>query len=135
MTYQLTIDQKPTYLHAIVTGWNSKEDVIRYLEEVLRECTARRCFKVLIEECLEGPRLGILDVFEVASKGSKEAVGILRAIAYVDVNAKGDLMNFAENVASLHGLPVRVFSSVSEAEKWLLGIDDRGTPQHTPFDE
>ena len=127
MTYTLTIDQKPTYLHAIVTGWNSKENVIRYQEEVFRECIARRCFKVLIEERLEGPRLGILDVFEIASKASKEALGTLTAIAYVDVNAKGDLMNFAENVAALNGLPLRVFSSVSEAEKWLLEIEDRGT--------
>jgi hypothetical protein len=28
------------------------------MEEVIRECTARRCFRVLIEERLEGPRLG-----------------------------------------------------------------------------
>ena len=38
MTYELTINQKPTYLHAIVTGRNSSETVARYLEGILREC-------------------------------------------------------------------------------------------------
>jgi hypothetical protein len=56
MTYKLTIDQKPTYLHAIVTGCNGRENVARYLEEIRHECIARRCFRVLIEERLEGPR-------------------------------------------------------------------------------
>ena len=47
--------------------------------------------------------------------------GKLRAVAYVDVNAAGHLMKFAENVAANRGLPVTVFASVSEAETWLLG--------------
>ena len=37
MTYTLTMAQKPTYLHVIVTGRNTKDNVARYLEEVLRE--------------------------------------------------------------------------------------------------
>ena len=68
MTYKLTIDQKPGYLHVAVTGRNSSENVVRYMEEVIRECTARRCFRVLIEERLEGPRLGTIEVFG-ASRG------------------------------------------------------------------
>jgi hypothetical protein len=121
MTYKLTIEQKPTYLHAVVTGLNSKENVARYLEEVLNECKARNCSRLLIEERLEGPRLGTLDVFEIASEGSMRAFGMLTAIAYVDINAKGDLMHFAETVAVNRALPVVVFSSVADAEKWLMG--------------
>ena len=120
MTYKLTIDQKPTYLHVIVTGRNSRENVVRYLEETLRECSARSCFRILIEERLDGPRLGALDVFQIVSEGSSKAGGILKAIAYVDVNAEGNLMQFAETVAVNRALPVVVFSTVAEAEKWLL---------------
>jgi hypothetical protein len=47
--------------------------------------------------------------------------GCFEAIAYVDVNAEGDLMKFAETVAVNRSLPVRVFSTVGEAERWLLG--------------
>jgi hypothetical protein len=123
MSYKLTITQKPTYLHAIVTGMNSKENVAGYLEDIQRECTVRNCFRVLIEEHLEGPRLSTMGVFQIASEGSSRVQRQFEAIAYVDVNADGDLMNFAETVALNRGLPVKVFSSVSEAEKWLLGKD------------
>jgi hypothetical protein len=122
--FSLEINEKATYLHAVVTGKNSKENVLNYLKEVLRECAARNISKVLIEERLEGPRLGTLDVFSVSSEGASKALGKLKAMAYVDINAEGNLMKFAETVAVNRGLPVRVFSTVTEAEKWLLGIDE-----------
>lgn len=134
MTYKLTIDQKPAYLHVIVTGQNSRENVMRYLEDTLRECMARRCFRVLIEERLDGPRLGTLDVFQIASEESSKAEGLLKAIAYVDVNADGNLMQFAETVAVNRGLPVVVFSTVADAEKWLLSEDRGGTEPHAAAD-
>ncbi len=120
MTYKLTIKQKPTYLHVIVTGRNSKETVKQYVEEIFRECTARACFRVLIEERLEGPRLGTLDVFQIVSEGSNKILGMFTAIAYVDVNAESDSMKFAETVAVNRALPITVFSTVADAEKWLL---------------
>ncbi len=122
-SYNLTIIQKPTYLHAIVTGLNTKETVMSYLREVSRECALRDCSRVLIEERLEGPRLDVIDVFEIADVGSSRALGSCRTIAYVDVNAEGDLMKFAETVAANRFLFVKVFSSVRDAEKWLLSSD------------
>jgi hypothetical protein len=76
---------------------------------------------VLIEERLEGPRLSTLDVFQIAADGSSRAQGAFEAIAYVDVNADGDLMKFAETVAVNRSLPLMVFSSISDAEKWIAG--------------
>jgi hypothetical protein len=35
------------------------------------------------------------------------------------VNAGGDMMKFAEHVALDRGIPVRLFASVAEAERWL----------------
>jgi hypothetical protein len=49
MSYELRFEQKPTYLHAVVTGTNSKETVAAYLDDIQRECVARNCC-VLIEE-------------------------------------------------------------------------------------
>jgi hypothetical protein len=124
MSYKLTLDQKTTYLHAIVTGQNSRTNVTRYLEEVHAECVARSCFRVLIEERLEGPRLEAMDVFEIAANGSSGISGVFRAIAYVDVNASGEMMKFAETVAVNRGIPVRLFASVADAEKWLIAHSD-----------
>jgi hypothetical protein len=118
-------DQKSTYLHVIVTGRNTKENVKGYLQEILHECITRGCSKVLIEERLEGPRLGMIDVFDIASKGDKRTPRILDAIAYVDVNAEGNLMQFAENVAVNRAFPVAVFPTTADAEKWLLDKDRR----------
>ena len=118
MSYTLTITQEADYLHALVTGSNSKENVAAYLEELRRECYARNSFRVLIEERLEGPRLRTMEVYQIVSEGGLSQVRI-DAMAYVAVNAEGDLMKFAETLAVNRGLPVRLFSSVANARKWL----------------
>jgi len=125
MSYQLRFTQKPTYLHAVVTGGNSRENVARYLEDIRRECETRGCSRLLIEERLEGPRLGTMDVFELAAAGSGRALGTFKAIAYIDVNAEGDPMKFAETVAVNRFMPVKVFATVGDAEKWLVA-EERG---------
>jgi hypothetical protein len=120
VSYQLTVEAKPGYLHVTVAGDNTRETVSRYMEEVVRECTLRQCFRVLIEERLEGPRLGTLDVFEMVATGSSRFLRTLKAMAYVDVNARNqEMMQFAENVAVNRAFPVRVFPTVVAAERWL----------------
>lgn len=123
MSYELTVVQKPKYLHVIVRGQNSVENVVGYLQKTLDECIARQCSRVLIEERLAGPRLEMLDVFDIASKGGVNVAGNLTAIAYVDVNAEGELMQFAETVALNRGVPVAVFPTVLAAEQWLQSED------------
>jgi len=119
MSYQLIITPKDDYLHAVVTGANSRENVLRYLQDIRKECGVHGCYRVLIEERLEGPRLSIAEVFRIAAEGSARAQGRFKAIAYVDVNAEGDSMKFAETVAVNRNLPVMVFASVDDAERWL----------------
>jgi len=121
MSYQLQITAKPTYLHAVVTGKNTLENVTGYLKDLLRECESRQCFNVLIEEKLEGRRLETWDVYQVASDNSALARGFFRTVAYVDTNAGGELMKFAETVANNRGVPMRLFATVAEAEAWLAG--------------
>jgi hypothetical protein len=124
MTYKLTIHQKSSYLHAIVTGPNSRENVRQYLQEIRRECILRNCFRALIEERLEGPRIGAMDVFQIAAENSSKASRTFQAV--VDVNAEGELMKFAETVAVNRGIPIAVFSTVAEAERWLVRGDPTG---------
>jgi len=120
VSYHMSIEAKPGYLHFIVTGDNTRDNVVRYMEEVVRECTLRQCFRALIEERLEGARLGTLDVFEMVSAGSNRFLRTLQAMAYVDVNARSqEMMQFAENVAVNRAFPVRVFPTVTAAERWL----------------
>jgi hypothetical protein len=120
VTYTLTVDQKPTYLHAVVTGDNSAQAVEQYMEELMQECTARGASRVLIEERLVGPRLGPFEVFSMVSRGTARYSQAVEALAFVDVNAEGNVMRFAEEVAVNRGFPVRVFPTVAAAEQWLL---------------
>ncbi|HYB65278.1 MAG TPA: hypothetical protein VEC59_08470 [Steroidobacteraceae bacterium] len=120
MPYQLNIEQKPGYLQVTVTGRNSTDTVARYMQEVMQEVATRRCPRVLIVENLEGPRLGTMEVFTMVTAGSKRYHGQLEALAFVDLNAEGGVMRFAEDVAVNRGIPVRVFRTLDGAEKWLL---------------
>jgi hypothetical protein len=122
----VSFDHRSAYLYVLVTGENTKENVASYLQDVQRECLAGGCLRVLIEERLVGPRLGATDVFDVAAGGSGRAVGAFQAIAYVDVNASGTMMKFAETVAVNRGVPVRLFAAVADAEAWLLGLPGSG---------
>jgi hypothetical protein len=119
LDYKLTIEQKPGYLHAVVTGRNSSATVAGYMEDIVRECMARSVPRVLIEEHLEGPRLGMMEVFGLVSRGSVRYHRALEAMAYVDANAEGDVMRFAEDVAVNRGFPVKIFPTVAAAEQWL----------------
>lgn len=121
MSYQLTVTEKPGYLHCIVTGKNSMENVAGYLQKIADECLSRNCFRVLIEEHLVGRRLETWDVYQLTSDNSTRNFGRFQAVAYVDVNAEGELMKFAETVASNRGLPMTVFATVPEAQNWLTG--------------
>ena len=129
MAYELKVEQQPGYLHFKVTGRNSPDTVARYMEEVMAEVAARRCPRVLIEENLDGPRLGTMEVFTMVTGGAKRYHGMLEALAFVDLNAEGGVMRFAEDVAVNRGIPVRVFRTVDGAHKWLLahsGADRSG---------
>jgi len=119
MPYALQLEPRDGFLHAVVTGANTEENVLGYLGEVFRHCQEHQCRRLLIEERLEGPRLGTLEVFKIATRRAAEIFGTLEAIAFVDVNAKGDLMSFAETVSRNRGIPLAVFPTVAEAQGWL----------------
>lgn len=119
MSYEMTLTEKPGYLHAVVTGKNTLENVTGYMKVLHDACVARGISRVLIEERLTGRRLETWDVYEVAAQGSARGVGQFQALAYVDVHASGELMKFAETVAYNRGIPIRLFATVEEAETWI----------------
>lgn len=120
MSFRLVITENPGYAHAVVTGPNTEENVAGYIEQVLRECASRQCRRVLIEERLEGARLYTMKAYQLAAQGASRAKGKFDRIAYVDVNSDGGgLLRFAAALAADHGIPVRIFATVAEAQNWL----------------
>jgi len=128
IAYQLSFERHSRFIHATVTGPNGRNTVKRYLEDIRRECVRQDCYRVLIEERLEGPRLPTIDVFAIASEGAMNALGIFHAIAYVD-ERMGDMAEFAETVAVNRGMPVRAFSSVKQAKNWLCAQQEGAREQ------
>lgn len=118
MNYQISFERRADYIYAMVTGTNSRENVLAYMDDVLSECQKSDCFKVLVDERLDGPRLGEMEIFDLASEGSMKALGQFESLAYVD-QQMGDMMEFAETVAINRGMPVAMFNNVGDAERWL----------------
>ena len=120
MTYILQTSSKGHYLHARVTGPNTIENVLGYLQELESRCREADCPYLLIEEALDGPRQDMASVFEIASESSATQNFDFITVAYVDVNAETELMEFAETVAVNRAVPVKVFGTVTDAENWLI---------------
>jgi hypothetical protein len=120
MSHELSVKRPGGYLHITVTGDNTPEDVQQYLLEVHESCVKHSCPYVLIEENLQGHSLETLEIFRVIAKAAQPSSAV-RCIAYVDVNPEhdADRMKFAETVANNRAMMVKIFTDLSEAEKWL----------------
>ena len=119
MSYELTIEERPTYLHAKVTGERTPENALRFLEEVYAACVASGRSDALLEMRLSGPSLGTSGIFRVISERSPDG-SRLRRIAYVE-GSMGDpaKARFAETVAVNRNVNVRLFPDVAAAARWL----------------
>jgi hypothetical protein len=128
--YRCAVEPRPGYLHVLVTGQNTVANVRRILTDVVAacaQCAQHGCSRVLLEENLSGPSLGMVEAFEIVSEGSTTARSLVQQIAYVDTNPEHDssLLDFIETVAVNRGVRVRVFSTVREAENWLETLPSR----------
>jgi hypothetical protein len=117
--YQVTIDERPTYLHTKVVGPRTPENAIRYLEEVYAACLRTGKSQVLLEMAFSGPSLGPSGILRVVSERSADG-SRLRKIAYVETSMDGlQRAKFAETVAINRAVNVRLFENVDEAVHWL----------------
>lgn len=121
MTYHLTIEEKPSYLHAKVTGTHNEQNIRRFLVEIHEACLRRNCAAVLFEMNLSGPSLNTGSIFDVISERSADGA-MFKRMAYVDASPERDPhnMEFAETVAINRGVRVRFFRNVEDAERWIL---------------
>lgn len=122
MSYTLNIQNNGTYLRATVTGENTLANVLEYLDKIYRSCVEHNCSTVLIEENLTGPNLDTFEIFEVIIKNFNKAKSIGLRLAYVDLNLDHSKrgLKFAENLAHIRGVNVRLFYESDEALKWLI---------------
>lgn len=118
VSYHLTIEKRPTHVHAKVVGERTPENALRFLKEAHAACDAHGHATLLLEMNFAGPSLGIENVYRVISQRSPDGMK-LRKIAYVEGLASETNARFAETVAFNRGVNVRLFPDVPTAEKWL----------------
>ena len=120
MEYQFSAEPKDGYLHVRVQGENHPSTIRRYLDELLQACLREDCPNVLLEEDLEGPRLGLGDIFAIIQEKSAAFRPVMQVVAYVDLRATNPAnMRFAEDAAVNRGVTLGVFRTVTDAEQWL----------------
>jgi len=118
--YDLHFESRPGFMHITVAGVRSPETFAQYTAEIIGGCELKGCDRILIEDRLVGPRMSPLDYYSVLPTVSQRARSVIRAIALVDEQI-GDVGYFAETVAVNRGLNIGVFTTLKDAENWLLG--------------
>ena len=120
MSYQLTIEERPTYVYARADGELTPTNALRFLEEAYAACVRTGRSLLLLDMQLHGPDLNTTNVYEVISQRVADG-SRLRKIAYVPLQRDDRSMAyFAETVAVNRGVNVHLFETVAAAERWLL---------------
>jgi len=124
VSLQLTIEERPAYLHARVVGERTPENALRFLKEAYAACVERGCPNLLLELGLSGPSLDTGSIYGVISERAPDGA-TLRRIAYVQDEIDDPAMPyFAETVARNRGVNVRLFQTVEAAARWLEGEEE-----------
>lgn len=113
-------DYRPEYLFASIEGDEGDLDARRRLWQMIAaEYKTKRYERILVvENCSEV--LSTADVFQLASEIPSMGFAGGRS-AYVDANlANSEIVEFGETVAINRGMNCAVFSTVEDAEKWLM---------------
>jgi hypothetical protein len=119
MSYQLTIEERPTHLHAKVVGERTPANALRFLEEAFAACVKSGHSSLLLEMRLSSRSITTTAVYEVILKRVPDGRRLCK-IAYVDATSEhSDIPHFAETVAVNRGVNVRLFESVAVAAEWL----------------
>ncbi len=119
--YHISIEQKEHFLFCRVTGNNTVENVIHYLNDIHDAMERHHSKKVLIEENLTGPSLNLLKMYQIIHAARKTVLALPHKIAYVDINPDHNLasLRFAETVAFNRLIKMKLFTSVEQGEQWL----------------
>ena len=119
MSYELTVEERPAYLHAKVVGERTAGNLLRFLEESYAACVKSGRRALLLDIGFYGPSLDTSSIYNIISQRLTEARK-LHKIAYVQTNIDDPAIPyFAETVAMNRGVNVRLFQSTAAAERWL----------------
>lgn len=118
-SYTLTVEPKGSYLHAVARGPNTRDTVLGYFRELRDACRTRDCYRVLIEERLDGPRFPPDALQALMAEVVAWAGATFEVVAYVDVHAEDDTIRRLAGQVVEPGMTIGIFATVAEAERWI----------------
>jgi hypothetical protein len=120
MSIQLQIEEMPDYLAARFTGAGATEEIWRRFELIAERCERANKNKLLLDIAEAYGEISVASRFFLGDAGE---VFIHYKIIKVAVVAKPEQLDserFGETVARNRWVNARVFTSVENAEKWML---------------
>ena len=115
---QVTFEDRSEYLFAHFSGDYSLQDMLRAIDSIAAEATARKSTKVLIDVSISGDA-PMSERYEYASYAARALRGIKRCAAFAGPAQRVE--PFTQDVAQNRGFQLRVFREAGEAVRWLLG--------------
>ena len=118
--YELEFEKRPDYLYARVAADSADEPTaVEYWKAIIDKCRELGVKRLLVEQLIP-TGMSMTDTFELATEiAAMEVFGI--KIAFVDSYIEhADVNQFGEMVAGNRGVWAKVFTTIPEAENWLL---------------
>lgn len=118
--YQLSFEERISYLYAYVRGENASLEIARdYWNRIAKRALSLKVKKVLVVEDIS-EAITISEVHQLVTELSELPVKDI-FVAFVDQFAQHKSINeFGMLVGGNRGLEVKGFESTDDAEKWLL---------------
>lgn len=120
MSLQLQIKEMPDYLAAKFTGMRNTQEVRRQFKLIAERCKRAHKNKLLLNVAKVHGKISVADRYFFGNETELFLHYKLIKIAVVGRPEQVDPQKFGEIVARNRWVNLRVFTSVADAEKWLL---------------
>jgi len=136
MSIQLQIEEAPDYLAAKFTGAGEAEEIWRQFELIAEQCKRANKNKLLLDITETYGTLSLVDRYRLGDVAEVFVYYKLIKVAAVSRPEQLDHKRFGEMVARNRWVNARVFTSLDDAEKWLMlepaAPKKRATENHHP---
>ena len=116
MPLQLKVHRLPEFTSLKVVGEATLEDFVRLIDEMAAESGKRGDKRLLVDLLDVGGELKFTEHFQM---GERAALRLQHLEKVASVVPAAKLTRTSEKVAQTHGFQLRVFSSMTEAIRWL----------------
>jgi hypothetical protein len=120
MSIQLQIEEMPDYLAVRLTGKGAAEEIWRQYELIAERCQIANKNKLLLDITEAHIEMYLADRYFLATGARRFARYKIVRAAFVGRPEQYDYKKFGEMVARNRWITARVFTTVRDAEAWLL---------------